>query len=357
MNMLMTEPKAKALSNEVVRRFTDLGVEYDLLVCVGSDSQPNYCGEEFRRPTMRGVNPFVCPSCHTTPSRKPRNPAIVPIAQVAVEPARPLFNAFPRHFQYQLIAAIIAANVHVFLVGPAGSGKTTVASQVAKAMGLEFYAESGHELMTAYDLLGFKSAIGEFVGTTLCDAIEHGGVFLMDEMDAMNPAALVAVNNIAALKAGDTIRIGGRSVEMHEDFHLIGGGNTFGRGANGAYVTRVVIDAATLDRFATVEFGYDAHLEFLSAGVNVPSAIPANPRYKRGHAASESDITNWVIEVQSYRYAFAMAGIENALVTPRATIYGAKMLRAGIHADYVLATLIRKGLSSDEWASVKAHIA
>ena len=144
--------------------------------------------------------------------------------------------ANPRHYRYSLILAILKAGVHVFLVGPAGSGKSTVARQIATDMGLDYYTESGHELMTAYDLLGFKNANGDFVITDLYKALEFGGLFLMDEMDAMNAAALVAVNNIAALQAGDPVRIGGRLVQVHPDFHLIGGGNTWGRGANGAYV-------------------------------------------------------------------------------------------------------------------------
>jgi cobaltochelatase CobS len=244
----------------------------------------------------------------------------------------------------------------VFLVGPAASGKSTIARQIAEDMGLPCYTESGHELLTAYDLLGFATANGDHKVTKLNRAIEFGGVFLMDEMDAMNAAALVAINNVAALRAGEKVWLGDREITVHPDFHMIGGGNTWGRGANGAYVTRQVIDAATLDRFACIEFGYDAHLEYLSAGIPVPANVPVPPRYKRGSAVTDADVTAWVSDVQRYRDAFLSAGIEDAMVTPRASIMGAKMLRAGIHADYVLASLVRKGLSDDEWRSVKAHM-
>ena len=120
--------------------------------------------------------------------------------------------------------------------------------------------------------------------------------------------------------------------------------------------TRQVIDAATLDRFACIEFGYDTHLEFLASGVPVPASVPAPPRFKNGRVADDATVTEWVTDMQRYRAAFLSAGIEDAMVTPRASIGGAKMLRAGIHKDYVLASLVRKGLSDDEWRSVKAHM-
>jgi cobaltochelatase CobS len=338
-----------ARSNTVKRRFFDGPNSFDVFDCQS-------CGKEFSRPTMRGVKPFDCPECAPIVAKtRPVKVSVPPVANVPTPAVNPT-PANPRHYRYSLVLAILKAGVHVFLVGPAGSGKTTLGRQIAEDMGLAFYAESGHELMTAYDLLGFRNANGEFVVTSLYKAVEEGGVFLMDEMDAMNPAALVAVNNIAALSPGNPVRFGDREVKVHPDFRLIAGGNTWGRGANGAYVTRQVIDAATLDRFACIEFGYDEHLEYLAAGVPVPAGLPANPRFKRGGPVTDDDITSWVGEVQKFRKAFVAAGIEDAMVTPRASIAGSKMLRAGIHKDYVMASLIRKGLSDDEWRSVKAQV-
>ena len=333
-----------ARSNIVLRTFVDGANEFQVFKCEAGN-------HEFSRPTTRGVKPMNCPD-HGGISRPVVKAPKVAAIPAAVNPA----PANPRHYRFSLIAAMVKCGVHVFLVGPAGSGKSTVATQVAEEMGIQFYAESGHELMTAYDLLGFRNANGDFVVTNLARAVEFGGIFLMDEMDAMNAAALVAVNNIAALRPGQSVRFGDREVIVSEDFHLIGGGNTWGRGANGAYNSRQVIDAATLDRFACIEFGYDGALEFMAAGVPVPAHVPAQPRYKRGTAADDATVSEWVTEVQRYRAAFLSSGIEDAMVTPRASIAGGAMLRAGIHRDYVLAALIRRGLSDDEWRSVKAHM-
>ncbi|MBJ6986046.1 AAA family ATPase [Devosia sp. MC521] len=45
----------------------------------------------------------------------------------------------PYHERFPLVLQCIAARQNVALIGPAGSGKTTMAEQVAKALGLSFY--------------------------------------------------------------------------------------------------------------------------------------------------------------------------------------------------------------------------
>ena len=54
-------------------------------------------------------------------------------------------------------------------------------------------------------------------------------------------------------------------VKRHEDFILIATANTFGNGANAQYVGRNQLDSATLDRFVTIEWGYDEELEMAIA--------------------------------------------------------------------------------------------
>lgn len=316
-------------------------------------------GEVFSRVAERGRKPFACPDCKSKGiviNSAPVSTEPVTVPTVANVPAPSPMPANPRHFRYSLILAILKAGIHVYLVGPAGSGKSTIADQIADDMGLTCYAVSGHELMTAYDLMGFTKPDGDMVVTLMARAIEFGGLFLFDELDALNSSCLMAFNAIAAKARGSKVWIGDREVTIHDDFYVIAGGNTFGRGANGAYVARQVLDAASLDRFATVSFGYDAVLEYLSCGVPVPAHVPANPRYKRGTPANDETVTEWVTEVRRYRDALAASGIDDTLITPRASQMGAKMLRAGIHKDYAVETLLKRGLSADEWRTVKAHL-
>lgn len=222
------------------------------------------------------------------------------------------------HKRTPLILNALQAGVNVYLHGPAGSGKTTVARKCAEAFGLEFRFAAKVE--SEYQLMGFKDAKGETVRTQFREAYEHGGVFLFDEMDASSPSAVVALN--AALANGvcpfpDAI------VTRHAEFYCIGAGNTKLTGANRQYAGRNQLDAASIDRFAFIEFGYDDELE---------TALATD------HA--------WCKYVQSVRQAVADRGL-NHLVTPRATYDGCKLLAAGLDRETVKNMVVFKGLDAD----------
>lgn len=210
------------------------------------------------------------------------------------------------------------AGVNVYLHGPAGSGKTTVGHKCAEAFGLKFYFAAKVE--SEYQLMGFKDAKGDTVRTQFREAYEHGGVFLFDEMDASSPSAVVALN--AALANGMCPFPDG-IVKRHADFRCLGAGNTKLTGANRMYAGRNQLDAASIDRFAFIEFNYDDTLELALA---------------TDHA--------WAKYVQSVRRAVAERGL-NHLVTPRATYDGCKLLAAGFEWDTVASMCVYKGLDAD----------
>ncbi|WP_221568635.1 AAA family ATPase [Alkalihalobacillus sp. TS-13] len=221
------------------------------------------------------------------------------------------------------------------LVGPAGSGKSTAGRQVAEEMGLSFKSESCNPMMTKWDLFGFVGPNGNYIPGVIREAFEKGGVILLDEMDASNPAVLVSINLLASVEAGETVTFpDGKNVPRHENFVLIAGANTFGDGASNDYVGREQLDAATLDRFAIVEWSYDEALEQKAAG---------------------EDQTDWVIYVQEVRAAAELAGV-SLLVTPRASINGAKLLRKGMDRETVANLVLWKGVSPDAKRSILAKM-
>ena len=70
----------------------------------------------------------------------------------------------------------------LWLVGPAGTGKSTIAEQAAQAVGLDFSAKSCSAQTTETSLVGYMSATGAYVGTEFRKRYEFGGVFLLDEI-------------------------------------------------------------------------------------------------------------------------------------------------------------------------------
>lgn len=156
------------------------------------------------------------------------------------------------------ILKLVAAHENVYLYGPAGSGKNTIAEQIAEALGVEFYYQN--TLVTKFDVSGYKNAQGEYEETPFYKAWKNGGLFFADELDNSTAEAIIALN--AALANGYyTFPNSGEKVAKHPDFYCIAAGNTNGQGATEEYCGRYQMDESSRDRFAFIEIGYNAKIE------------------------------------------------------------------------------------------------
>lgn len=222
-----------------------------------------------------------------------------------------------RHKQLEQLINYAALRLSPLLVGMAGTGKTHAGMQAAEALGLSFYSISVGAQTTKTDIMGYMDAGGRYIRTHFRDAYENGGVFLMDEIDAGNANVLITIN--AALSNG-LAAFPDAMVNRHKDFIFIASANTFGNGANRQYVGRNQLDAATLDRFALIEWHIDDALE-----ENLSSGINGKPWYKAVRAARD------YVADKNIR----------ALVSPRATQKGCQLLNIGCDVNEVIdATLL-----------------
>ena len=156
------------------------------------------------------------------------------------------------------ILKLVAAHENVYLYGPAGSGKNTIAEQIAEALGVEFYYQN--TLVTKFDVSGYKNAQGEYEETAFYKAWKNGGLFFADELDNSTAEAIIALN--AALANGYyTFPNSGEKVAKHQDFYCIAAGNTNGQGATEEYCGRYQMDESSRDRFAFIEIGYNEKIE------------------------------------------------------------------------------------------------
>jgi energy-coupling factor transporter ATP-binding protein EcfA2 len=156
------------------------------------------------------------------------------------------------------VLKLISTKEPVFLYGPAGSGKTSLAVKSADILELPHYSISVNEQTTKTDFLGYFDAHSKLVMTNFRKAYEHGGVFIIDEIDAGNPNVLTVLNS--ALANGFMAFPDG-NVARHDDFVCVCTGNTTGNEANIQYIGRNILDAATLDRFIRIYIGYSDVLE------------------------------------------------------------------------------------------------
>ncbi len=248
-----------------------------------------------------------------------------------------------QHCRFPLLLSGVAAGVHLLLVGPAGTGKTSAAAATAKALGIPFEAISVGPQTSKADLLGFVDAGGTFHDTPLVRAFRDGGLFLIDEMDAGHPGVLTTLN--AAL-AGDWLSTPAGMIPKHAGFRCVASANTWGSGASREYVGRNPLDAATLDRFGAVAWPLDESLEAAMVGVPEPETA-----FDLG-AGGTMDAAAWLARVRSVRASVEKQQVR-AVISPRAAKAGVALFAAGWGRQWVEEAILWRGMAADARARVE----
>lgn len=236
-----------------------------------------------------------------TPAPEPA-PAPMPEPVPAPAPApEPAPKDEIRHEEFDTIMAYVKKQIPVYLYGPAGSGKNVICEQIARDLGLDFYFTNS--VMDPCEIEGYRDAAGVYHETEFYRAFTRGGVFMLDEADGSIPEAMIRLN--AAL-ANRYFVFGGKRYIAHPDFRVIAAGNTIGEGATEEYNGRCKMDAATLDRFASVKIDYCKDIE--KAVSNGDRDILEFVRDLRKSAAK-----NHISMILGYRCMKRLAEMKNAL--------------------------------------------
>jgi cobaltochelatase CobS len=267
-----------------------------------------------------------------------RNEIALPNGRVITLPAEAYHPVFPE------VLAAIASGLNVLLVGPAGSGKTHLCEQVAKAIGADFSFTGA--IMQEHKALGFINAKGEVVRTAFRDRYELGGLFLADEIDASSAQALLTLNAGLANSSQD---FPDANIKRHSDFRAIASANTFGTGANAQYVGRNQLDAASLDRFFVIQMDYDEATERAIYLGEAPSPVSLfSPR-----RLTQAEKAAWVDYCHAARRGVAALAVRH-VVSSRAIAAGLKALEAGIPRATVERGALWKNLDAATIAKIKA---
>jgi cobaltochelatase CobS len=256
----------------------------------------------------------------------------------------PNVNKKRHHYLLPLLKKAMAARCHTWLVGPAGSGKSTVAADAAAELKLPYAALSVCSQTTKTDFLGYLDAHGVYRSTSFREIYEHGGVFCLDEVDNGNANVLAVLNSSMS---GEETLFPDKVVKRHKDFVVVSCANTFGLGSSISYVGRTQIDAATLDRFFFVEMPYDDGLEAHVAGFPGVSS----PKWNDG-AGKVPTVESWLATVQKVRDLVAELGIRT-IISPRATYNGIALIKQGVPQQFLEKGLLYKSLSPETVAKIR----
>lgn len=250
--------------------------------------------------------------------------AVRPIEIVTPKARKKLTSV--QHGQFENLLKVVGTGQAVLLVGPAGTGKTHGAAEVATAFDLKFYSIAVGAQTSKSDLVGYMDANHNYVRTQFREAYENGGLFLLDEADAGNSNVLILLN--AALSNGYMAFPDGM-VARHEDFRMVATANTYGHGASRQYVGRNQLDAATLDRFVTIAWDIDPRIEAALAG----TTAEGKKWYKVVKAVRKRAIEDLKLRV---------------VISPRATQRGALLLGAGMSFNDVLPIALTGNITDAE---------
>jgi len=181
----------------------------------------------------------------------------------------------------------------LYLVGPTGSGKSSIITQIAARLGIPLYVVSCHERMEIPELFGrfvVRSGDMEWVDGPFIQGLKDpaSAWILLDEADTLDPGTFVGLNallegrSIIVPETGETIdplRFGAR---------IIYAGNTAGNGdTTGLYQSTKRQNLASMGRFMMLEVGYaNAAEEDQALGKAVPE-VPSPIRQKMIEVANK----------------------------------------------------------------------
>lgn len=166
------------------------------------------------------------------------------------------------------VLANVRAGVPTVLIGPKGTGKTTLAQQIARVIFgddptkfalISMTSATSPSAFFGRPKIGGDGGVIEAQWSIIC---RKGGLLLLDELDAADENLMLIGNSAIANRVFYNQQTG-QMIHVHPDTIFMGAMNTMGLGASRDYVGRNKQDASTLDRWAMgrVKIGLDETVE------------------------------------------------------------------------------------------------
>ena len=193
-----------------------------------------------------------------------------------------------RRREIELIVAALAAERHILLEGPPGTGKSTLLRALAQALGLAFTFVEGNAELTPARLVGHfdpSQVLTEgyrpdvFVDGPLVSALRHGSLLYVEEINRVPEETLNLLITVMSEGELHVPRLG--MVMAGEGFRLVAAMNPFDA------VGTARISAAIYDRVCRLSMGYQSaaeeaaivttHTNGTTDGIGAASSAPSAP--------------------------------------------------------------------------------
>lgn len=179
----------------------------------------------------------------------------------------------------------VPAGDSCLLVGPTGSGKSSIVEQTCARLAWPCKTVSAHSRMEMPELTGYNLPYTDpvsgdlstkFVDGPLTEAMRKGYVFVLDEYDTLDPAVSVGLHAVMEGRPLVIAENGGEVIFPHANFRFIACGNTAGQSDDsGVYAATMQQNLATLDRFRVFNVPYLTHDDEVST---IMDAVPDVPK-------------------------------------------------------------------------------
>ncbi|EDM25793.1 ATPase [Lentisphaera araneosa HTCC2155] len=148
----------------------------------------------------------------------------------------------------------------LYLFGPTGSGKTSLVKQVAAKLNYPVFEITGHSRLEYPDMIGHLSVEKgnmQYRYGPLALAMKYGGVFLLNEIDLLDPSTAAGLNTMLDGAPLCIPENDGELIKPHPNFRFIATANTNGASdEHGLYQGALRQNLAFMDRFWLSEVPY-----------------------------------------------------------------------------------------------------
>ena len=190
-----------------------------------------------------------------------------------------------------LIVWFMEAGEPLYVFGPCGSGKSSCIRQLAARLNYPVFEVTGHGRLEFADLVGHHSVHQggmRFDYGPLALAMKHGGLFLLNEIDLLDPPTAAGLNGILDGQPLCIPENSGELIPPHTMFRFAATANSNGGSdETGLYQGVLRQNLAFMDRFRLCEMGYPKPEAEESLLAQVAPGLPETIRKKMVEYAGE----------------------------------------------------------------------